>query len=103
MRIFLFLVAIPLSAHAGTEGMPGMPKIAPKKSYSVSSVDASEELQEQRGFGDKEPEVRMMNLMMVGGSGMEGMTMESGGSMKMSHFSDGHEMAMTGVAKSEAA
>jgi hypothetical protein len=67
--------------QAGTEGMKEMPMIQPKKSYSVPTKEAGEELDAQRGYGDQEPMVRMMNLMMVEGSGMEGMDM---GGMKMS-------------------
>ena len=55
--------------------MPAMPKIQAKKVFSVKSKDEGETLIENRGFGDKEPEVRMMNLMMVEGSGYEGMDM----------------------------
>jgi hypothetical protein len=68
------------TAYAATDSMANMPTIQPKKSYAVSSSEAGEELQAQRGFGEQEPMVRMMNLMMVEGSGMEGMDM---GSMKM--------------------
>jgi hypothetical protein len=41
----------------------------------VESAEQGETLLEERGFGDQEPIVRMMNLMMVGGSGYEGMDM----------------------------
>jgi hypothetical protein len=80
MRFGLFLLSFALcgSAFAGTEGMPNMPKILEKKTFSVATAEAGEELREQRGFGDKEPEVSMMNLMMVGGSGYEGMEMGAG-------------------------
>jgi len=57
------------------EGMPSMPKIAPKKTYPVQSVGQGESLLEDRGYGDQESSVRMMYLMMVGGSGYEGMEM----------------------------
>ncbi len=60
---------------AGVEGMPHMPSISAKKTYTVQSTDDGESLQDQRGFGDQEGMVRMMNLMMVEGSGMEGMDM----------------------------
>ena len=80
MRLTLFiLVILPLSAQAGTESMPGMPVLAPSRSYTVPTREAGEELQSKRGFGDKELEIRMMNLMMVGGSGVEGMDMSGGG------------------------
>ena len=57
---------------AGTEGMVSMPILSPKK---VFTVQEGQDLESQRGFGDQEPAVRMMNLMMVEGSGMEGMEM----------------------------
>jgi hypothetical protein len=60
--------------------MSEMPILKPKSSYTVPSKDAGEALLEQRGYGDKEPEVKMMNLMMVRGSGFEGMDMDQ---MKM--------------------
>lgn len=68
--------ALPMALWAAEEGMPSMPKIAPKKTYKIGSVQQGETLLEQRGYGDQEPAVRMMNLMMVGGSGYEGMDME---------------------------
>jgi hypothetical protein len=73
---FLFALLISLSGNqlfAGTEGMPGMPVLQPKKSEVIK--DGSK-LETSKGFGDHAPEVRMMNLMMVEGSGMEGMAME---------------------------
>ena len=73
-------ITLPFLALADNEGMPNMKIIKPKKSYSVTSKDQGDQLQDDRGFGDKEPEVRMMNLMMVEGSGYEGMDM---GEMKM--------------------
>lgn len=60
-------------ALAETEGMASMPIITPKK---VFVVQENQDLESQRGFGDQEPMVRMMNLMMVEGSGMEGMSMD---------------------------
>lgn len=57
------------------EGMSSMPKILPKKIYSLPSKEEAQKLFEQRGYGKNEAEVRMMNLMMVGGSEMEGMDM----------------------------
>jgi hypothetical protein len=96
------LIASFATAWAGEEGMPGMPMIKPKKTYTVPSVEAGEELQSQRGYGDEESMVSMMNLMMVGGSGYEGMDMSQ---MKMGGMNmpqgehgaheahQGHEMA----------
>jgi hypothetical protein len=71
----LSIAVISSPAWAGGEGMHGMPKITPKKTYSVTTDEEGEALLEQRGYGDEEPMVRMMNLMMVGGSGYEGMDM----------------------------
>jgi hypothetical protein len=62
-------------AWSTEEGMPSMPRIQSKKTYTVPTENAGKELLEQRGYGDQEPMVRMMNLMMVGGSGYEGMDM----------------------------
>jgi hypothetical protein len=78
LTTLIFIVG--LNAHADQEGMPQMPILKAKQTYSVPSQAAGEELQDQRGYGDKAPEVRMMNLMMVEGSGFEGMDM---GDMKM--------------------
>jgi hypothetical protein len=77
--LFTFLALNPTEIRAGSEGMPSMPLIQPKKTFTVK--DGSE-LESQRGFGDQEPEVKMMNLMMVEGSGMEGMSMSAMGDMK---------------------
>lgn len=60
---------------AGTEGMPSMPLIKAKRIYTVTAQD---DLQAQQGFGDQEPIVKMMNLMMVEGSGLQGMDMSKG-------------------------
>lgn len=68
----LFL-ALSNAATAGTEGMASMPTIQPKRVYTVTGKD---DLRAGQGFGDQEPMVKMMNLMMVEGSGMEGMDME---------------------------
>ena len=68
---------------ADSEGMKQMPKITPKKIYTVKSKANGEDILDSRGFGDKEPEVRMMNLMMVEGSGVEGMDMSAGHSHTM--------------------
>jgi hypothetical protein len=66
------LLLIGSAAFAGTEGMPSMPIAKPTKSYTVQK---NEDLQESSGFGDGAQAVRMQNLMMVEGSGMEGMDM----------------------------
>lgn len=76
--IFIFFLAANLlttRGWTGEEGMPKMPLIQPKKTFIVPTQEAGEDLLEQRGYGDQEPMVRMMNLMMVGGSGYEGMDM----------------------------
>jgi len=62
-------------ALGDSEGMAHMPGVPFKKTYTVPSVDSGVDLLESRGFGDREPEIRMMNLMMVEGSGYEGMEM----------------------------
>src|SRR4051812_4447332 len=72
---FLAITLLTTRAWSGEEGMPKMPLIQPKKTFTVSTQEAGENLLEQRGYGDQEPMVRMMNLMMVGGSGYEGMDM----------------------------
>lgn len=77
---FALLAHMPLCG-AAEEGMTQMPKIQSKTSI-VASDEKGEELLEGRGFGDKEPTVRMMNLMMVEGSGLEGMEMNHEPSMK---------------------
>jgi hypothetical protein len=73
--LWLGLLFLPLPVQAGKEGMSGMPLIQPKRTYTIPTREAGEELKAARGFGDQEPMVRMMNLMMVGGSGLEGMEM----------------------------
>lgn len=63
------------AAWAGTEGMPHMPQAQEKGAYVIQNEDQGATLQDERGFGDREPMVRMMNLMMVEGSGYQGMDM----------------------------
>lgn len=69
------ILSLSLSASAAEDAMPGMPRIAPKRTFKVETVEQGKTLLEERGYGDQEPMVRMMNLMMVGGSGYEGMDM----------------------------
>lgn len=69
--IFSALVAM----SGAAESMKEMPKIEPKSSIVVKTKEEGEALQKARGFGAREPKVRMMNLMMVEGSGLEGMDM----------------------------
>ena len=77
-RLTLLLTLLgPHAALALEDGMRSMPKITEKKIYIVPTKEQGEKLLEDRGYGDQEPNVRMMNLMMVGGSGMEGMSMDS--------------------------
>jgi hypothetical protein len=80
-HIFSFMTVTLLSTAAWgmEEGMPKMPRIQPKKTYTIPTKEAGEDLLEQRGYGDQESSVRMMNLMMVGGSGSEGMDMAMSG------------------------
>ena len=75
---FVLINSISFSALASREGMTQMPKINPKVTYTIESNEKGEDLQDQRGFGSQEPMVRMMNLMMVEGSGYEGMDMKGG-------------------------
>jgi hypothetical protein len=65
----LAFLSLPFGARAE------MPRIQPKKTYTVRTAEEGQVLLEQRGFGDQESQVRMMNLMMVEGSGLEGMDM----------------------------
>ncbi len=96
---WIFLGALLASsnfAFATEEGMTQMPKIKPKSSYTVQSKEKGEDLLDNRGFGEKEPMVRMMNLMMVEGSGYEGMdmndaSMKPGAGHEVNH---GHQMKM---------
>jgi hypothetical protein len=85
MKIVLFLLTSScLSfANAAEDAMPSMPKISPKRVYIVKG---DEDLESQKGFGEEAPMVRMMNLMMVEGSGMEGMNMASGSSPSVETF-----------------
>lgn len=89
----LVTLVISAYAHAGTESMKEMPLIQPKTTVTVSSKEAGEDLNDQRGFGDREPSVRMMNLMMVEGSGAEGMDMSNMKSMPDSDRGNGMHIA----------
>lgn len=55
------------------EAMEAMPMIEPKRIYTVTGKEDFEAIM---GYGRLEKMVAMMNLMMVEGSGMEGMEME---------------------------
>ncbi len=59
--------------------------LKPTKSFTVKSEAEGLKLQNERGFGDQEPEIKMMNLMMVEGSGLEGMEMNSKAPPKTDH------------------
>jgi hypothetical protein len=63
------------AAWASEEHMPQMPQAKATRTYTIQSAEQGEDLQDQRGYGDQESMVRMMNLMMVEGSGYEGMDM----------------------------
>jgi hypothetical protein len=82
--IFLFFFFTP--AFAGTEGMPSMPIAKPKLVFTVTG---KENFEETRGFGKDADRVKMMNLMMVGGSEYEGMEMTG------HHHHDGIESEKT--------
>ncbi len=90
------ILATSTHALAAEEGMTQMPKIKPKSSYSVQSNEKGEDLLDNRGFGEKEPMVRMMNLMMVEGSGVEGMDMNDASTKATAghEMNHGHEMKM---------
>lgn len=76
--LFVFMTLfVSFSSWAIDDSMKQMPQIKPKRSYQVQTLKQGEQLVEQRGFGADEPQVRMMNLMMVGGSGLEGMDMQT--------------------------
>lgn len=76
--------------YSAEEGMKHMPQINAQKTYVIESNQKGEDILDGRGFGDKEPIVRMMNLMMVEGSGYEGMDManastKANGNSEMKH------------------
>ena len=77
MNLISVVFLLVASAHAAEEGMREMPKIVPKRSFVVETREQGNEMLENRGFGAQEPSVRMKNLMMVGGSGYEGMDMSA--------------------------
>ena len=76
------LVSSPRRSVGAEEGMKQMAKLKSSRVYAVESGEKGEDLLDRRGFGDQEPMVRMMNLMMVEGSGYAGMDMGAG-AMKM--------------------
>jgi hypothetical protein len=69
----LLVVLFSAGVLASEQSMPSMPMIKEKRTFTVTTKD---DLQDEKGFGDQEPQVKMMNLMMVEGSGMEGMSMD---------------------------
>lgn len=93
LSVLIFSIVSLLSASpvakANSEGMPSMPLIKPSRTLTVGHED---DLDSQKGFGDQEPMVRMMNLMMVEGSGMEGMSMD----MKVNQKVAANDKATTG-------
>jgi hypothetical protein len=106
VALFVFL-AIPIliffnlaPAHGGTEGMVSMPKIVEKKTRTVEANDAADS---EKGFGAEAPMVRMMNLMMVEGSGMEGMKMKvaSAGETAPASHTPRSDNATTSTSQSE--
>jgi hypothetical protein len=86
---FGFILASTLS-WAGTEGMPSMPKIE-GKTYILKG---DENLDEQKGFGENESRTKMTNLMMVEGSGYEGMDMDA---MKVADSKTQAQNSMSGM------
>ena len=75
------------SAANYKEAMQDMPRLQAKR---LLTVTGNENWSQMTGFGKDTPMVSMMTLMMVGGSGMEHMTMKS---MKMGTMNMG-DMAM---------
>jgi hypothetical protein len=69
----LFGLVLVRSSYSSSEGMPSMPKL---ESTKIRTVKADDDFESEKGFGDQAPMVRMMNLMMVEGSGVEGMSMD---------------------------
>ena len=76
LKLITLVLFFSQALMAAQESMSSMPQIK-AKSYTVQNPD---QLNDSKGFGDDAPMVKMMNLMMVEGSGYEGMDM---GSMKM--------------------
>jgi hypothetical protein len=70
--LFLFLNVS--QSFAGSEGMTSMPAIHAKAVYKVDDPAA---LQNQSGFGAKADQVRAQNAMMIEGSGMGDMKMDT--------------------------
>lgn len=91
MTEFFILLLTALPAWAATQDMPSMPLIQPKKTTVVTTVEEGRALLRDRGFGAKEDEVEMMNLMMVEGSGVEGMDHSSHGNAPTQDPHSGHE------------
>lgn len=77
-HLFLFTLVTNALSTGASESMKQMPMLKSKTRFEIKSVEQGKELEAQRGFGDHENEVRMMNLMMVEGSGYEGMDMSGG-------------------------
>lgn len=92
------LALLPSFASAGNEGMPSMPLIQPTRTTVITAKD---DPQSQQGFGNKEPEVKMMNLMMVEGSGMQGMDMSSDHKMAQNDKLPAKDGAMADMSSSE--
>lgn len=72
IKLSLFTLWILMaSSHADDQNKP----LKPKRVHTIANQKEAEDLQKTAGFGKSEPEIRMMNLMMIEGSGMEGMDM----------------------------
>lgn len=100
-QLFTLLLFISLASLGHAHG--SMPTIKPKKVFTVKSAQEGEALHEERGFGHKEAEIRMMNLMMVEGSGYEGMKMSADmGQAKVPHAAHGSGYAATPANRYEA-
>ncbi|CCW36090.1 YtkA [Chthonomonas calidirosea] len=68
------LAASALPQTTDQESMKDMPILRPQKTYVVTG---KEDWSALTGFGTKTAEITMMNLMMIGGSGMEHMSMRT--------------------------
>lgn len=74
MKKILILILLPMASFAA-ESMPSMPMLKVKK---IITVTVEDQFDDEIGFGEQEENTKMMNLMMVEGSGIEGMDHSQG-------------------------
>lgn len=98
LSIMTLFFLVHLAANAD-EGMRAMKVLQPLKTQTVTQ---DMDLESTRGFGDSEGEARMMSLMMVEGSGYEGMDMSSV-AQGADHASHSIQVAMNEPDKKKAA